>query len=58
MSHFGDFWVTSGFILLILSTILCVVYGAIKWNQDGDGADILAKEEQWEKEEKEIEDKL
>jgi len=27
-----DFWVLLGFVLCILSTILCVVYGAMYWN--------------------------
>ncbi len=58
MLGLGDFWVSSVFVLLILSTILCVVYGAINWNNDGDGAELLAKEEQWEQEEKQIEDNL
>lgn len=58
MLGLGDFWVSSVFVLLILSTILCIVYGAINWNNDGDDAELLAKEKQWEQEEKEIEENL
>ena len=28
-----DPWVLSGYLLVILSTLLCVVYGAINWNK-------------------------
>lgn len=59
MLGLGDFWVSSVFILLILSTILCVVYGALNWNRDGIDDKIIREEEKkWEKEEREIEEKL
>ena len=28
-----DPWVLSGYILVILSTLLCVIYGIINWNK-------------------------
>ena len=28
-----DPWVLSGYLLLIFSTLLCVVYGVINWNK-------------------------
>ncbi len=31
-----DFWIWSAYLLCILSTVLCVVYGAITWNKDGE----------------------
>lgn len=58
MLGLGDFWVSSVFVLLILSTLLCVVYGAINWNNDGEETELIEKEKQWEEEEKEIEDNL
>ncbi|MBD3376130.1 hypothetical protein GF406_13930 [candidate division KSB1 bacterium] len=59
MLGLGDFWVSLVFILLILSTLLCVVYGAINWNKDGVDDEIIQQEEdRWEKDEREIEDKL
>ncbi len=31
-----DFGVGLAFWLMILSTVLCVVYGYLKWNKDGE----------------------
>ena len=31
-----DPWVLAGYLLMILSTILCIVYGIINWNKDDD----------------------
>ncbi|MBN2654524.1 MAG: hypothetical protein JXR79_05350 [Nitrospirae bacterium] len=36
MFGFGDFWVAAAYILCILSTVLCVVYGLKHWNDDED----------------------
>ncbi len=59
MLGLGDFWVTLVFILLILSTALCVVYGALNWNKGAeDDATIQAEEKRWESEEKEMEEVL
>ena len=58
MLGLGDFWVSLVFVLLIASTLLCVVYGAVNWNNGGEDDELLAREQQWEEEEKEIEDKL
>ncbi|RPI03676.1 MAG: hypothetical protein EHM72_00920 [Calditrichaeota bacterium] len=59
MLGLGDFWVSLVFILMILSTILCVVYGALNWNKEGvDDAKLVAEEQKWETEEKGIEEKL
>ncbi|HPG39961.1 MAG TPA: hypothetical protein PLP19_11150 [bacterium] len=54
----GDFNVSLVFILLILSTLLCVIYGIVRWNEDGEDAKISGKEKQWDKEEKNIEETL
>ncbi len=54
-----DFWIWSAFILCIGSTLLCVIYGAINWNKGGtDESKQIAEEEQWDKQEKEVEAKL
>ncbi|WP_342667598.1 symporter small accessory protein [Methanobrevibacter filiformis] len=29
-----DPWIWGGYVLLVLSMILCVVYGLINWNKD------------------------
>jgi len=31
-----DPWVLSGYLLLIISTLLCIVYGIINWNKGED----------------------
>jgi len=28
-----DPWVLSGYLLVILSTLLCVIYGIVNWNK-------------------------
>ena len=59
MFGLGDFWVSSVFVFMFLSMILCVVYGAMNWNKDGEDDEILQKEEKkWDKDEKEMEEKL
>ena len=58
MLGFGDFTVFLGYTLTILSTILCIVYGVINWNKDGDPEELLQMEQQWEKEEHEIDENL
>lgn len=59
MLGLGDFWVSLVFILMILSTILCVVYGALNWNKEGtDDAKLVVEGQKWETEEKKIEEKL
>ncbi|MDD5067796.1 MAG: hypothetical protein PHF84_12190 [bacterium] len=51
-----DFWVSAGFLLMILSAILCVVYGFINWNKGGDIPGFEKKEEaQWAKDEAKLE---
>jgi hypothetical protein len=52
-----DPWVVLVYILCILSTLLCVVYGLINWNK---GEEPVKKEDvDWAKEEKEeVEDSV
>ena len=35
MLGLGDFWVSLVFVLMILSMVLCVAYGAKFWDRDG-----------------------
>ena len=47
------------YLILIGLTLLCVVYGIINWNKEGDISDEEVKEEkQWNKEEIEIEEEV
>ena len=36
MFGFGDFWVAAAYFLCIASTLLCVIYGLIHWNDEED----------------------
>jgi len=59
MLGLGDFWVSLVFVLCLGSVLLCVVYGAVKWNKDGEPSKKeLAEEKRWDREEKKIEKKL
>lgn len=59
MLGINDFWIWSAYILCILSTVACVVYGVYNWNKGGENELVEVQEElKWEAEEKEIETKL
>lgn len=45
MLGLGDFWISMIFLLTILSTLLCIVYGFINWNKDGEPTIKEMKEE-------------
>jgi len=50
-----DVWVWLAYILSILSTVLCVVYGLINWNKGEEP--VKPEDVDWAKEEKnEVED--
>jgi hypothetical protein len=36
MLGLGDGWVFLSYLLCILSAILCIVYGIVKWNSGGE----------------------
>ncbi|KZX16356.1 hypothetical protein MBCUT_09080 [Methanobrevibacter cuticularis] len=36
-----DPWVLSGFLLTILATLLCVIYGIINWNKGDEDENYL-----------------
>ncbi|MBN2646124.1 MAG: hypothetical protein JXR59_11710 [Desulfuromonadaceae bacterium] len=52
------FGVIAGFVLTLLSTLLCVVYGAINWNRGYLEEDERQQKESWLKEEQQLEDEL
>lgn len=59
MLGLGDFGVSAVFVLMILSTLLCVVYGAINWNKGGEATSLeIEEEKKWDAEEREIEESL
>lgn len=59
MFNIPDFWIWSAYLLCILSTIGCVVYGLINWNKGGEDEPKQIKEEAvWEEADKEVEENL
>ena len=56
MEHF-DFGVNLAFWLTILSTLLCIYYGAVNWNKDGEDH-VDAKAKKWAKVEDKIDEDL
>ncbi len=44
------------YLLCILSTILCVIYGLVCWNKGGE--EVKTEDKTWLKEEKELEQEL
>ena len=51
-----DFWIAGAFMLCIISTLACVVYGIVNWNRGAENEDAeLSEELAWEKKETEIE---
>lgn len=54
-----DFSISLVYILCILSTILCVVYGIMNWNKGLETeADDIDEELKWEQKEHQIEETL
>ena len=49
--------VFSAYLLCILSTILCVAYGAIMWNRGGEDT-VTEEDVEWAKEEDKIGEEL
>ena len=52
-----DFGIWSVYLLCILSTILCVVYGALTWNKGGDET-VTEEDVRWAEEEDRIGEEL
>lgn len=51
-----DFWVFLAFALCILSALLCVAYGAWRWNKDGNG--VAPEDVAWAKEEDALKEEM
>lgn len=58
MFGLNSFGIWSVYLLCILSTLACVVYGIINWNKDGDSEEELKKAAELMKEETDIEENL
>jgi flagellar basal body-associated protein FliL len=47
------------YLLLIILTLLCVVYGIVMWNKEGDiSVEEAQEEKQWSREEIELEEEV
>ena len=53
-----DPWVVTAFILCIISALLCLVWGILKWNQDDPEAESEEEIRQWAEEEDRVEEEL
>ena len=58
MFGIGDFSVSLAYILCILSTILCVVYGIINWNKGEPDEEDLSDTSKWEEKEIIVEEEI
>ena len=56
MFGMADPWIAIVYFLCIASSLLCVVYGLINWNSDGETID--QEQARWAKDEDEISDTL
>ncbi|MCC7558446.1 MAG: hypothetical protein KO217_07140 [Methanobacteriaceae archaeon] len=57
MFGINDPWIWGAYILCILSTILCVVYGILNWNKGEEKEEKQIQEEiEWHDKEKEMEE--
>ena len=59
MFGLSDAGISVVYLLCILSTLLCVIYGVLNWNKGyNKEADEIDEELKWEQKEKEIEETL
>lgn len=54
MLGFQEFWAFMGYLLSILSALLCVVYGIVNWNKPKQDESVeIDAEAKWEKKDSE-----
>ena len=58
MLGMGDFSIFLVYVLCILSTLACVIYGIINWNKGEDKPEDIDADMKWEKSEQDISEKL
>ena len=56
MLGLADPWVALAYLLCVLSSILCIVYGALNWHRGDHLPD--ARDRRWAKEEDKLEEDL
>jgi hypothetical protein len=53
-----DPWIWGVYLLCIISALLCVIYGIVNWNREGElEASEIKEEAAWEEHEEEMQDK-
>ena len=53
-----DPWIWGVYLLCIISALLCVIYGIVNWNREGElEASEIKEEAAWEANEEEMQDK-
>lgn len=58
MLGIDDPWIWGVYLLCILSALLCLIYGVVNWNREGEQEAIEVKEEEaWEESEEEMQQK-
>jgi len=53
-----DPWVITAYTLCIISALFCLIWGAVKWNQDDPESEPEEKIRQWAEEEDRVEEEL
>ncbi|MCF7854948.1 MAG: hypothetical protein K9N51_09125 [Candidatus Pacebacteria bacterium] len=56
MLGMDDPWVAAAYILCVLSSLACVIYGALNWNKDGDT--LAADDQTWAEDEDKFEEEF
>jgi hypothetical protein len=58
MLGIDDPWIWGVYLLCILSALLCLIYGVVNWNKEGEREALEVKEEEaWEESEEEMQEK-
>lgn len=58
MLGIDDPWIWGVYLLCIFSALLCLIYGMINWNKEGEREALEVREEEaWEEREEEMQEK-
>jgi hypothetical protein len=58
MLGIDDPWIWGVYLLCIFSALLCVIYGIVNWNREGElEASEIKEESDWEEREEEMQEK-
>lgn len=58
MLGIDDVWVWLPYVLCLISTAGCIVYGVVSWNRDGVDVPPAPEDLEWAKEERDIEEAM